>query len=237
MASLTDAVRGADAKSILSDNAATLSSVSPRLDSIDLLRGTIMVLMALDHIRDFMTWRARPPEILALHNSLALFFTRWITHFCAPTFFFLAGTGAYLMLARRSKSEVSRFLWTRGLWLIVLEWTVSWFTWTFIPVPAANMIILTALGVSMIILSGLIYIPLPWLTALSLVVIAGHNLLDGIDASSLSGAKRVACIILHQQGALRLHPTPAFFVFYSIVPWFAVMSAGFCFVAIVKMAR
>src|SRR3954447_9409418 len=112
---------------------AALSKSAGRLQSVDLLRGIIMVIMALDHVRDYMSWRTIPPEILETHNSFALFFTRWITHFCAPVFFFLAGTGASLMLGRRSRGEVSRFLWTRGLWLILLECSVISFAWTFIP--------------------------------------------------------------------------------------------------------
>ena len=230
MASTTSALRGA-----IVDSTSGATRVVQRLDSIDMLRGLVMIIMALDHVRDYMTWRTAPPEFLATHNSFLLFFTRWITHFCAPSFFFLAGTGAYLMLGRRTPAEVRHFLWTRGLWLIFLEWTVVWFGWTFIPIPTPNMIVIMALGVCMVILAALIRIPLPWLTALSLAVIAGHNLLDGIDPSKLSTAGRVAFTIIHLQGFLKQPPNPYFLVIYPIVPWFAVMSAGYCFGAIVRM--
>jgi len=210
-------------------DAAEVRAGVQRLMSVDLLRGLVMVVMALDHVRDFMTWRAAPPEFLETHNSLAIFLTRWVTHFCAPTFFFLAGTGAYLMLARRSASEVSRFLWTRGLWLIVLECTIVWFAWTFIPVPIPNIIVIFALGVCMIILAGLVYIPIRWLAPLSLVMIAGHNLFDGIRANTLSTPWREVWMVLHDPGLLKPPPHPFFFVMYPVLPWFAVMSAGFCF--------
>jgi uncharacterized membrane protein len=205
--------------------------------SVDLLRGIIMVIMALDHVRDYMSWRTIPPEILESHNSFALFFTRWITHFCAPVFFFLAGTGAFLMLGRRSRAEVSRFLWTRGLWLVFLECTVIWFAWTFMPIPNPNMIVIMALGVCMIILAALIHIPLRFLAPLSLLVIAAHNLTDGLQASSLSVPMRQVWIILHDPGFLKPPPNPFFLVFYTLMPWFAVMSAGYCFGAIVKSPR
>ncbi len=235
MASPSDALSGAS-RVLPIDKTSRLVTAAQRLDSIDLLRGLVMVIMAIDHQRDYMTWRQAPPEILFLHNSLAEFLTRWITHFCAPTFFFLAGTGAYLMLGRRTKAEVSRFLWTRGLWLCALEWTVVWFGWTFIPIPIPNMIVIMALGVCMIILSQLIRIPLPWLTALSLAVIGLHNLLlDGIDPSHLPTAGRIIYTLLHAQGFLKQPPNPFFMVLYPIVPWFAVMSAGYCFGAVVRM--
>jgi len=207
-----------------------------RLESIDLLRGLVMVIMAIDHIRDYMTWRSAPPEILSSHNSFALFFTRWITHFCAPTFFFLAGTGAALMMARRSRSEVSHFLWTRGLWLMFLECTVVSFAWTFIPIPFPSILVIFQLGLSMVILAALIHVPVPWLTGFSLLVIATHNLFDRVNAASLRNPFAQIWVVLHQMGQL---PPPVKFVFvlYPVVPWFAVMSAGFCFGAIVRQPR
>lgn len=209
-------------------------SAAGRLVSIDLLRGVIMVIMALDHIRDFMSWRTLPPEILQAHNSFALFFTRWITHFCAPVFFFLAGTGAFLMLGRRSQAEVSRFLWTRGLWLIFLECTIVWTGWTFMAVPVPNMVVIFQLGLSMMILAALIHIPVRFLAPLSLLVIATHNLFDGVQASSFAAPYRQMLLIFHELGFLKPPPNPFFMVMYPIIPWFAVMSAGYCFGAIVK---
>jgi uncharacterized membrane protein len=230
------AVQGAAARVSVID-APSLNTAASRLMSVDLLRGIIMVIMALDHVRDYMSWRQIPPEVLESHNSFALFFTRWITHFCAPTFFFLAGTGAFLMLARRSKAEVSRFLWTRGLWLIFLECTLIWFAWTFIPSPGLNVVVIFALGLCMIILSGLIHIPLRWLAALSLLVIALHNVFDYISASGFHAPLRQIWILLHEQGMLKPPPNAMFFVIYPIVPWFAVMAAGYCFGGIVRSPR
>jgi uncharacterized membrane protein len=136
-----------------------------RIDSIDLLRGIVMVIMLLDHTRDFVhrdVLMGFDPTDLA-HTNPMLFFTRWITHFCAPVFVFLAGTGAYLQFARgKSKRELSRFLLTRGLWLIVLEFTVIRtavflnFDYTFL----GAMQVIWVLGVSMIVLAGLIHLPL-----------------------------------------------------------------------------
>ena len=104
-----------------------------RIESVDLLRGLVMVIMALDHTRESFTYIRQPPEILQL-SYLALFFTRWITHFCALAFFFLAGTGAFLSASRGKKwEEVAAFLAKRGAWLILLEFTVIDFGWTFVP--------------------------------------------------------------------------------------------------------
>src|SRR5258705_8387612 len=138
-------------------------STRSRIDSIDLLRGIVMVIMMLDHTRDFVhnaAFRFDPLD-LSQTNTL-LFLTRWITHFCAPTFVFLAGTGAYLQMARgKSKRELSRFLVTRGLWLIVLEFTLVRLGVTF----NLNygffgvMQVIWVIGLSMIVLAGLIYLP------------------------------------------------------------------------------
>jgi uncharacterized membrane protein len=206
---------------------------SERFIAIDLLRGVIMVVMALDHIRDFMTWRTVAPEVLDSHNSFALFFTRFITHFCAPVFFFLAGTGAFLMSGRRSPAEVSRFLWTRGLWLCFLNCTIISFSWTFMPAPMLRQQVILALGVSMIILAGLIHLSVRWLSAISLFVIATHNLLDGIRAETLALPLRQLWLVIHQIGTLP-PPNHSFFVLYPLVPWFAVMSIGYCFGVVVN---
>src|SRR5437016_9972765 len=99
---------------------------SPRLASVDVLRGAVMILMALDHVRDYFGVPGINPTDPA-QTTAALFFTRWITHFCAPVFFLLTGTGARLALRRKTRAELSRFLFTRGLWLIVLELTAMRF--------------------------------------------------------------------------------------------------------------
>ena len=202
-----------------------------RLDSVDLLRGLVMVIMALDHTRDYFTHLRIPPEVLSATYG-SLFFTRWITHLCAPAFFFLAGAGAYLMATRgKSPAEVSRFLWTRGLWLIFLELTIIFWGWTFMfPLPGMAQLVIYTLGVSMVVLAALSRLPLQWLALLSVAVIAGHNLLDGVRAAPL-GRWQLPWMMLHEPGVFPIIPEPpiAIFVIYPLVPWFAVMSLGYVF--------
>src|SRR5213080_5120555 len=153
-----------------------------RIDSVDLLRGIVMVIMMLDHTRDFIHYGVLLFDPLDLSKTTtALFLTRWITHFCAPVFVFLAGTGAYLQFARgKSKSELSRFLITRGLWLIVLEFTVVRLGAFFNLNPAFLLFlqVIFVIGFSMIVLAALIHLPLKFTAGFGLVMIALHNLLD-----------------------------------------------------------
>ena len=156
----------------------------PRLDSIDVLRGLVMVIMALDHVRDYFHNQSQlfAPENLT-RTDAALFFTRWITHFCAPAFIFLAGTAAYLYARRgRSTVEVSHFLWTRGLWLVLLELTVvASFGWNFGVNPnAQGLAVIWALGWSMVALAAVIHVPWRVLLAASVAMIVLHNTLDGV---------------------------------------------------------
>src|ERR1700741_1807419 len=155
-----------------------------RVDSIDLLRGIVMVIMMLDHTRDFVhnAALAFDPTDLSRTN-VALFLTRWITHYCAPVFVFLAGTGAYLQWARgKSKKQLSWFLLTRGLWLIVLEVTVVKVGVTFsLDYRFVGFLqVIWVIGVSMIVLAVLIYLPRSVIALLGLLMIALHNLFDGI---------------------------------------------------------
>src|SRR5215211_6784926 len=164
---------------------------SRRIDSIDLLRGIVMIVMMLDHTRDFVHNAAREFDPTDLsRTNIALFFTRWITHFCAPTFVFLAGTSAYLQFARgKSKAELSRFLVTRGLWLILLEMTlvrlgISFsFDYRFL----AFLQVIWVIGVSMIILAALIHLPLKVVAGFGLLMIALHNLFDSFRVTSWRG--------------------------------------------------
>lgn len=198
-----------------------------RLDSIDLLRGLIMVLMVLDHTRDFLGSSAMNPR--DVHDP-ALFLTRWVTHFCAPIFIFLAGLSAFLYGARgRTRQEVSVFLFTRGAWLALLELTIVGFGWTFN--PAFNFFVLQviwAIGWSMIALAGLIYLPRAALTALALAMIAGHNLLDGIRAEQLQGFAPL-WVLLHEPRFLQPVPGIRVLALYPLVPWIGVMAAGYAF--------
>src|SRR5690349_8267832 len=170
-----------------------------RLESIDAVRGLIMIIMALDHVRDFFHAGAAQvrPEDLA-RTTAAIFLTRWITHFCAPVFMFSAGLGAFLWARGRSRAELSRFLATRGLWLVLLEITAVRFALFF---NLDNSLILVtviwALGWSMVALAGLVWLGSRALLAVSLATIVGHNLLDGIRAAQLGPAAWV-WNILHQ---------------------------------------
>jgi uncharacterized membrane protein len=223
---------------------APMSPPRTRIDSIDLLRGIVMVIMMLDHTRDFVHYGSFlfDPTDLSKTN-VALFLTRWITHYCAPVFVFLAGTGAYLQFARgKSKRELSRFLITRGLWLIVLE-----FTWVRVVVTfnldyqsfLGMMQVIWVIGFSMIVLAGLIYLPLRVIAAFGILMIFLHNLLDRFHVngwqgpgSNVPGLGSKIFIILHQaQEPLPIFgwPSPIVFVLYPLIPWVGVMAAGYAF--------
>jgi uncharacterized membrane protein len=208
-----------------------------RITSVDALRGFVMIIMALDHTREFFHAGAMSfqPEDLT-RTTAVLFFTRWITHICAPVFFFTAGTGAFLWMRRgqRTTSQLSRFLWTRGLWLVVLELTVLRFAMSFSLTKGPVMFtILWALGWSMVALGFLVRVPIRPLAVLSIAVIALHNLATPINAERFG---RAAWIwnILHQNGVFAAGGIQ-FLVAYPLVPWIFVMSAGFCFGAVVML--
>ena len=207
---------------------ATALSVD-RLTSIDALRGLIMILMALDHTRDFVHSGAMSFSPDDLNRTTAiLFLTRWVTHICAPTFMFLAGVSAFLRFERDgSIRRLSRFLWTRGLWLLAIELTVMRLAMNF-SLSMANpllLLVLTALGLSMIVLAGLVHLPGRVLLPVSLAVILLHNTLDGIQPSRF-GAYAGLWNLLHQPGVIMLSGL-VIVVGYPLIPWFAVMAAGF----------
>ena len=196
-----------------------------RLESIDLLRGIIIVIMALDHVHDFFGVPGANPVNLAT-TTVPLFFTRWVTHFCAPVFFLLTGTGAFLTLRRMSKRELSGFLLTRGLWLIVLEAVVMRFALQFnIDYQVTLLIVLWALGWAMIVLAGLIYLPTWALVSVGMAMVAGHDLLDGI-APPTFGALAPLWTVLHVPGFLITGPHTVF-VTYPLVPWLGVTALGY----------
>src|ERR1051325_8518677 len=199
---------------------------SSRLVSVDVLRGLVMVIMALDHARDFMTYQRFAPEDVA-HTSAALFFTRFITHYCAPVFAFLAGTGAFLSTSRgKSLQELSRFFFTRGLWLLLLEFTVVDFAWGF--VPWAHGGVIWVLGWSMMAMALIVRLPLRWIAALGLGMIFTHNLLDVIHPASF-GRFYWLWILLHSPGRIPITADFFFSVRYVLIPWVGVMAAGFAF--------
>ena len=206
-------------------------SGSSRVWSVDALRGLVMVIMALDHTRDYLTYVRFQPEDLT-HSYPALFFTRWITHFCAPLFFFLAGTGAFLLRSKTgSAGRVASFLWTRGLWLIALEFTVIDFAWGFQLWHFGGVI--WSLGCAMIVLGALVWLPEPVILALALLVIGAHDLTDSVRLQSL-GAFAPVWSLLHRTGVV---PGTNFFVLFPILPWAAVMAVGYVFGRIVLRAK
>lgn len=197
-----------------------------------------MVLMVLDHVRDFVGDRPYGATDLE-RTTVALFLTRWMTHFCAPVFVFLAGTGAYLAGTRgKDRSELARFLWTRGLWLIVLELTVVRFGMTFRLDPTRGLMqVIWAIGWSMIALAALIRLPTTWVATIGLLMIAGHNLLDGIRAEMFGahGPLKGLWHILHEPGRIAPLPGTRFFIVYPLVPWIGVMATGFAFGGLLRL--
>ena len=220
-----------------------------RIDSVDLLRGIVMVIMMLDHTRDFVHMGAftfDPTDLT--RTTVPLFFTRWITHYCAPIFVFLAGTGAYLQLARgKSKSTLSKFLVSRGLWLILLEVTVVrlgvFFNadYRFL----AFLQVIWVIGVSMIVLAALIHLPLKVTATFGLAMIFLHNLLDRIQVTGWRGPGTPIpsvwgklWILLHQPfSPFPVLPvmSPIVVAVYNIIPWVGVMAAGYAFGKIYQM--
>lgn len=202
-----------------------------RLTSVDALRGAVIVLMTLDHVRDFFHVGAMSfsPEDLGRTTPL-LFFTRWITHLCAPAFLFLAGVGAFLRLQRpgSSKAQLSRFLWSRGLWLLLVELTLMRLAMNFTLDPSypVLLLVLWALGSSMVAMAALVHLPARALAAVSGACILLHHVLDPLQAKDF-GAFAGLWNLLHQPGLFVVLGVPVV-VGYPAVPWVAVMAAGYC---------
>jgi uncharacterized membrane protein len=198
----------------------------PRISSIDLMRGIVMVIMALDHSRDFFHTDAIvfEPTDLTKTNPV-LFFTRWITHYCAPTFVFLSGVSVCISLQRKSKKELSWFLLTRGFWLVVLELTVIRFGIMFnLYYDALVFQVIWVIGASMMVLSALIYLETKTIFILGLIIVFGHNLLDMIHTKPEDGASFVLMAFLHHTGFFPLGPF--LLVIYPLIPWLGIMMAG-----------
>lgn len=183
-----------------------------------------MVIMALDHVRDYFHSAAYlfdPAD--PLQTTLPLFFTRWITHFCAPAFSFLAGLSAFMAGRKKTKTELAVFLIKRGIWLILLELTIIGFSWYFdLQFRTFGLLVIWSLGISMIVLSGLIYLPRPAILIFSCVLIFGHNLLDDVKADG-----GIFWAILHEQKFFVLTAHTQLMVGYPIIPWVAVMALGY----------
>jgi len=199
-----------------------------RIQSIDLLRGLIMIIMALDHTRDYFHADAFIFDPLDLQKTtVLLYFTRWITHFCAPIFVLLAGTSAFLSGQRKTKKQLSGFLIKRGIWLIILEQTVVNFGWFFnIHFNFFIFGVIWVLGICMIILAGLVFLPRTWILCIGMIMVFGHNLLDPIHFpdNNFSGFIWGA---LHDRklftiGQIHINES------YHIIPWAGVMALGYC---------
>lgn len=207
-------------------------TVKQRIHSIDILRGAVMLIMAIDHSRDFFYFSGpgTDPTNIATTTPI-LFFTRWITHFCAPTFVFLSGVSAYIAATRRSKSELMGFLIKRGLWLIVVE--VVLITLAITADPLYNVLILQvlwAIGMSMIILGLLSRLPLVYIGIIGALIFFGHDILDGLRAPQSTGLADVESLLLTSFGkVIPLDKTHVIFDLYAILPWTGIMMLGYVF--------
>ena len=213
-------------------------TLKQRIYSIDLLRGIVMMIMLLDHVREFVHAGALTSDPTDPATTTgALFFTRWITHFCAPIFVFLSGLSIYLQrMNGKTNAELSRFLWTRGLWLIFLEFTVIRLLivfnldYTFIGMAQ----VIWVIGVSMIVMAAMIYLPVRVVGALGVLMIVVHNLLDGLNVPmniAFMGTPPPSTgeslwIIFHQMGVVPFAGGQVFFA-YALIPWVGVMMAGY----------
>jgi uncharacterized membrane protein len=217
-----------------------------RIASLDVIRGAVMVLMAIDHVR---VYSGQPPG----GPTPGIFFTRWVTNFCAPAFIFLAGTGAYLFEQKlrathpsplpgrfEEHSQLARWLVTRGLWLILLELTVLRFAWTFnVHYTQSGMAgVIWCIGWCMILLAGLVYLPMPALVGLGIAIVAGHNTVDlyvGRIVPILEATRWTWFWQFLYFGGVIEHGTMTFGVLYSIVPWIGVMALGYGFGPVMRM--
>ena len=203
-----------------------------RIDSIDFLRGLVMIIMALDHTRDFFNSQAMVDDPLNFATTTpALFLTRWITHFCAPVFVFLAGTSAFFQRSRKSTAELSRFLITRGLWLVFIEVVIINFAFSFDPTYSViGLQTIWAIGISMILLGVVIWMPYSAILALGLLIVFGHNALDFYESQfPPNHSYPMFYSFLHHPGFYSLTPNHNLLILYPFVPWTGLMMLGYCF--------
>ena len=207
-----------------------------RLKSIDLLRGLVIVIMVLDHVRDFFQSGLTTDFMNDPNVSPALYFTRWITHFCAPVFVFLAGTSAGLSVPRKSPAELGKLLLLRGAWLICIEWFVIATAFSFAPLGSAQLggktfvllQVIWAIGASMVVLAACQFLGRRACLLLGLVIVLGHNALDAVWPAPDSYAAGMAPLWLSLHAKMRGVVGPFFVVFsYPVIPWIGVMLCGF----------
>jgi uncharacterized membrane protein len=203
-----------------------MTLTKPRITSIDFLKGLVMVVMALDHIRDYFHYSAFYFDpIDPAHTTWPIYFTRFITNYCAPAFSFLAGLSAFMVGKRKSKKELAGFLVKRGLWLVFIELTIVNFAWYFdIHFHSPGLLVIWALGISMIVLAALIYLPRKIILIFSVLLIFGHDLFDGIHFPG-----NYLWAILHDLAIFTFSEKSRLYIFYPLIPWIAVMSLGYCF--------
>ena len=201
-----------------------------RIRSIDALRGLVMIVMALDHIRDYFHYDAFKHDPLnLLYSPYPLFLTRWITHFCAPTFIFLTGVSAYLYGLKHTKNELSKFLFTRGLWLVFLELTVVAIGWRFgFDLHHFILMVIWAIGVSMIFLALMIRLPYPFVLLTGLAIVLLHNLTDSVHFTEGTFVNDL-WILLHQEGGFKIGESISVFVLYPILPYLGLICVGYGF--------
>lgn len=209
----------------------SVTASQKRIESIDILRGIVMVIMALDHVRDFFHVTANTDDPLNLATTTPLlFFTRWITNFCAPVFVFLSGTSIYLQGLRKTKKELSIFLIKRGLWLIFIEWLVIAMAWTFN--PAYQLIpfgVIWTIGICMVVLGVAIWLPYKALLTIGILIVLCHNLLDFPEAAP--GFKAGFWWDLFHHGffvTYEFAPHHFALLVYPFVPWLGLMLLGYC---------
>jgi uncharacterized membrane protein len=201
-----------------------------RVYSIDVLRGAVMIVMALDHVRDFFHESASLDSPTNLQTTTPLlFFTRWITHFCAPTFVFLAGISAFLMSQKKTKKDLSRFLMKRGLWLICVEIIIVTLGWTFDPLYHVLILqVIWAIGISMVILGLIVWLPSNAVLICGILVIGFHNLLDYGEISR-NGQVGILWDLIHHGffEAITFAPGHIFLLLYAFLPWTGIMMFGY----------
>lgn len=197
-----------------------------RIHSIDILRGVVMIIMALDHTRDFLHIPSDPTNLQT--TTPILFFTRWITHFCAPVFVFLSGTSAFLSGRKKTKKQLSSFLFKRGIWLIIIEVTVFNLFLTFDPTYSFLAVqVLWIIGFSMIILSVVIFLPMRIIFIIAFIIVCGHNFLDAFDYAKPAETP-LWWGFLHQQSFFPYDHNRLFAILYPLLPWPGVMMLGYC---------
>jgi uncharacterized membrane protein len=207
-----------------------------RIETIDFLRGLVMILMALDHVRMYFgygTWYAEPTNLGT--TTPLLFFTRWITHFCAPVFVFLAGTSAFLHGERKANiKETARYLFRRGIWLILVELVIVNFAWTFDVTYSFRILqVIWAIGIGLLILSGLVFLPKGWILAIGLILVFGHNMLDTVTIQG-SSLRNFIWYALHRPKAVFIDSTHVINFVYPVLPWIGLMALGYVCGALYK---